>query len=262
MDSGFTMAVNKFSDMTTAEFKQRLGYKPSTTSLEAEDYTILDETTAPASVDWRTKKAVTPVKDQQQCGSCWAFSATGSIEGAYAIKNNKLVSFSEQQLVDCSTSEGNEGCNGGLMDAAFTYAESHSLETEADYPYTANDGTCHAVAKKGIVKLTGHKDVKPNTPAQLEAAVALGPVSVAIEADTSVFQSYSKGIISSAACGTQLDHGVLVVGYGTEGGKPYWILKNSWGNSWGEKGFFRIAKSTKSDAGICGLQSEPSYPTV
>jgi len=224
-------------------------------------YTVL-KTEAPASVDWRTSGAVTPVKDQGQCGSCWAFSATGSIEGAYAIANKKLVSFSEQQLVDCSTDQGNMGCNGGLMDYAFTYAESAKLETESDYPYTAMDGDCDYQATKGKLELKGFQDVTPNSPAQLEAAVALGPVSVAIEADTSVFQSYTSGIISSAECGTNLDHGVLVVGYGTEGKKAYWILKNSWGAQWGEDGYFRILKTNKSDEGICGLQMQPSYPTL
>jgi C1A family cysteine protease len=148
------------------------------------------------------------------------------------------------------------------MDAAFDYVKTNKLELEADYQYTAQDGTCAYKAAKGKVQLTGHKDVAPNTPAQLEAAVAKGPVSVAIEADTDVFQSYNNGIISSAACGTQLDHGVLVVGYGEQSGKKYWILKNSWGADWGEKGFFRIAKDAKSGPGICGLQSEPSYPTL
>jgi len=161
---GYHMAVNKFTDMTAAEFKKRLGYKAKSAN-EITQYTILDATTAPAAVDWRTEKAVTPVKDQGQCGSCWAFSATGSIEGAYAIKNKSLVSFSEQQLVDCSSAQGNEGCNGGLMDAAFEYASKTSLETEADYPYTASDDNCVASAGKGKLTLKGHKDVTPNTPA-------------------------------------------------------------------------------------------------
>jgi C1A family cysteine protease len=246
--------------MTKDEFKMRLGYKAALKNSKG-DYVKLADAAADA-VDWRTLNAVTGVKDQGQCGSCWAFSATGSIEGAYAIKNKNLVSFSEQQLVDCSTDEGNMGCNGGLMDYAFTYVESAKLETESDYPYTAQDGDCDYSASKGKVELKGFKDVTPNSPSQLQAAVALGPVSVAIEADTSVFQSYSSGIISSTGCGTQLDHGVLVVGYGTDAGKDFWILKNSWGTQWGEKGFFRVARSSKTGPGICGLQMQPSYPTL
>jgi len=148
------------------------------------------------------------------------------------------------------------------MDLAFDYVKTTPLELESDYPYTAEDGTCQYKKGKGKVQITGYKDVTPNSPSQLEAAVTLGPVSVAIEADTDVFQSYDTGIISSPDCGTDLDHGVIVVGYGEEDNKKYWILKNSWGADWGESGFFRIARQTKSDAGICGLQSEPSYPQV
>jgi cathepsin L len=148
------------------------------------------------------------------------------------------------------------------MDSAFEYVETTKLETEADYPYTAEDDACSATAKKGVVQLSGYKDVVADSPSQLQAAVALGPVSVAIEADTDVFQSYSSGIISSQDCGTNLDHGVLVVGYGEEGSKKFWILKNSWGSSWGEDGFFRVARDDKTSPGICGLQSQPSYPIV
>jgi len=148
------------------------------------------------------------------------------------------------------------------MDSAFEYVKKTKLETESDYPYTAEDDSCASTSTKGVVQLAGYKDVVANSPSQLQAAVALGPVSVAIEADTDVFQSYNSGIISSADCGTNLDHGVLVVGYGQEGSKRYWILKNSWGTSWGENGFFRVARDGKTGPGICGLQSQPSYPLV
>jgi C1A family cysteine protease len=257
---GYQMGVNKFTDMTAAEFKKRLGYRPKQNRQRKVE--ILHETASPSSVDWRSKGAVTPVKDQGQCGSCWAFSTTGSVEGINQISTGKLLSLSEQQLVDCSGSFGNEGCDGGLMDDGFQYVEKNALELESDYPYTAEDGSCSYKSGKGKVSVKGYKDVKANSPTQLEAAVAQQPVSVAIEADTDVFQSYTSGIISSSACGTNLDHGVLVVGYGTENGKDYWILKNSWGSDWGEKGFFRILKTTKTGPGICGLQSEPSYPTM
>ena len=246
--------------MSAAEFKMMLGYNPLLNrGNDLPDVAILPETNV-AAVDWRAKGAVTPVKNQGQCGSCWAFSTTGSVEGRHQIATGNLISLSEQQLVDCSTSLGNNGCNGGLMDYGFKYVKSNKLETEADYPYHAVDQKCAVNASKGVVSVSGYKDVQSKSASQLLAAVAQGPVSVAIEADTSVFQSYSTGIISSTGCGTSLDHGVLVVGYGTEGGKDFWILKNSWGNSWGEKGFFRIARSSAAGPGICGLQLQASYP--
>jgi len=214
------------------------------------------------AVDWRDQGAVTPVKNQGQCGSCWSFSATGSMEGRYQIKTGNLVSLSEQQLVDCSTSQGNMGCNGGLMDYAFQYAESNPLETEAEYPYTAKDGKCHVSG--GEVAVRSFKDVTPKSASALKAAAAEGPVSIAIDAGGIAFQLYHGGIMKGGGltgCGTSLDHGVLLVGYGSENGKDYWIVKNSWGASWGEKGYLRMARDDSStDAGTCGLQLQPSYP--
>jgi C1A family cysteine protease len=220
----------------------------------------------PESVDWRAEGAVTPVKNQGSCGSCWSFSATGSIEGINKIKTGTLISLSEQQLVDCSfLTYGNMGCNGGLMDNAFKYNEAYPLETESTYPYTASRGTCQYSATKAEVKTASYHDVTANSPTDLQAAVAQQPVSVAIEADKLVFQSYKSGIIDSTTCGTSLDHGVLVVGYGHDDTlkQDYWLLKNSWGVTWGEQGFFRILRDmTVEGPGICGLQSQPSYPTM
>jgi len=236
------------------------GYKRSLKPTTAErELKVFSEVGVAASVDWRTS-AVTGVKDQGSCGSCWAFSATGAMEGINKIKTGSLISLSEQQLVDCSKSYGNLGCNGGQMDAAFNYAKANKMELESDYAYKGVGGTCGYVASKGKVQLSGLYDVTTNSGSQLQAAVAQQPVSVAIEADKAVFQSYKSGIITSTACGTSLDHGVLVVGYGTESGTDYWILKNSWGTTWGEKGFFRVLRSAGSGPGICGLQEDPSYP--
>jgi C1A family cysteine protease len=258
---GFVMGLNQFADLTETEYKKLLGYKSALKS--STNYHSIESNGAnPASVDWRGK-AVTPVKNQGQCGSCWAFSTTGSVEGLYALTQGTLKSFSEQQLVDCAKSgpDGNQGCNGGEMDLAFTYLETNKLETEADYPYQGTDDSCAYDASKGVFSVKGFVDVPQNSTQQLENAVAKGPVSVAIEADSFVFQLYFGGIIKSESCGTDLDHGVLVVGYGTEAGQDYWILKNSWGSSWGENGFFRIAKGGDGP-GICGLQLSASYPTA
>jgi len=205
---------------------------------------------------------VTPVKNQGQCGSCWSFSTTGSTEGVNAINGKGLISLSEQQLVDCSGAYGNQGCNGGLMDNAFQYIIANGgICTEAAYPYTAQDGTCKNTCKKTVM-IAGFKDVTHNSDVALATAVAQQPVSVAIEADQSSFQFYSGGVLT-AACGTALDHGVLAVGYGTDTGVEYWKVKNSWGASWGEAGYIRLARGDQYNggAGQCGIYSDPSYPT-
>ena len=251
-----TVGINQFTDRTDAEMKKMNGYKHVET---AKNYTVFDDSNLEATVDWRTKGAVTPVKNQGQCGSCWAFSTTGAVEGADFITTGTLTSLSEQQLVDCSGSFGNMGCNGGLMDNAFKYIMKSSLETESDYPYTARDGTCKYVATKGVGKVTGYSDVTPNSPSQLQAAVAKGPTSVAIEADQMVFQGYTGGFITKG-CGTNLDHGVLAVGYGTDAtAGDYFIVKNSWGASWGSQGYVNIAANTK-NGNVCGILSAASIP--
>merc|ERR1711865_205262 len=257
---GYTVGVNQFADMTSSEFKRTMtGYnalhKPKF------EETVLDATAAPAAVDWTTKNAVTPVKNQGSCGSCWAFSTTGSVEGVNAIATGKLESFSEQQLVDCAGSFGNQGCNGGLMDDGFKYIEKNGDSLEADYGYTGKGGTCQTSKVKSAVTISGFTDVPSKNEAQLMAAVAINPVSVAIEADQSGFQFYKSGVFSGT-CGTSLDHGVLVVGYGVDGGKNYWKVKNSWGATWGADGFIQLAKDISSKSGTCGVAMQPSYPKV
>lgn len=218
----------------------------------------------PDSIDWRDYDMVTPIKNQGQCGSCWSFSATGAIEGIYA-KTNKLTNFSEQQLIDCSVLYGNLGCNGGLMDNAFEYATDHYMCSEENIPYEAKFDLIinKCFNCNSIVELKGCVDVPTNNQTALKIAVSRQPVSVAIEADTDLFDDYEGGIISSSSCGTNLDHGVLIIGYGSENGEDYWLLKNSWGTSWGEKGFFRIKRDDNEESpGICGIASTASYPVL
>ena len=258
----FSMSVNRFADLTPEEFKEtKVGQLFQPLGRTSCGKYVFSGDIVSSSIDWRQKGAVTPVKDQGQCGSCWSFSATGAMEGAWAIATGKLVSLSEQQLVDCSKRYGNLGCNGGLMDSAFQYAIDNGMCGESAYPYTASGGTCESC--QPLVKITGCSDVEPNNQLSLKESVFGGPVSIAIEADTRVFQFYSGGIITSDSCGTNLDHGVLIVGYGEENGQKYWLVKNSWGSSWGEAGYVRIARTeSTNDVGICGVAAQPSFPVV
>jgi cathepsin F len=275
--------ITKFSDMSKEEFARfRLngGRKDPAQALAiaclAQGVLAphMDESAAPASWDWRTKKVVTPVKDQGQCGSCWAFSTTGSIESAYAIKGHPLTQFSEQEIVDCSQAccmvetynVCNQGCDGGWPWSAFFDIMSwKGLEKESVYPYTGQDGTCQRSASKTMAPIKNYTCVtKPDgsgaDETQMAAFVAAnGPVSVALNAD--LLMDYTSGIITDPddTCdGTSLDHAVLVVGYGTESGTPFWIVKNSWNSDWGEQGYFRMQKG----ASVCGINNAVSFPLV
>jgi len=259
----FTMGINQFTDLTPEEFKAQWvgGLKATVGSYGCGTFSN-SASGAPASIDWRTKGAVTTVKDQGQCGSCWTFSSTGAMEGAWAISKGQLIDLAEQELVDCAGLKyGSMGCNGGQMEGAFKFIIENGQCAASSYPYTAKDGTCHSCS--AVAHATSCSDVKPNDQLSLKAAVAKQPVAVAIEADTKYFQSYSGGVLTSASCGTSLDHGVLAVGYGEENGQKYWLVKNSWGTSWGEQGYVKIGRSeSTNDAGICGIAMDPSFPTV
>jgi len=254
----YTLGMNQFGDLTANEFKtQVVGGCFAGASAQSES-AITVHTADPADVDWTTKGKVQKVKNQGQCGSCWAFSAIGALESADAIKGGDLKDLSEQQLVDCAGAQGNQGCNGGLMNQAFDYLiQFGGSEGQKDYPYTARDGSCKADKGKVAAKIASHKELPPNENA-LGDAIQTGPVSVAIEADQSIFQFYKSGILDGN-CGKNLDHGVLAVGYKSDANKGYWIVKNSWGASWGNQGFVWI-RAFKNMCGINGngWNSQPS----
>jgi C1A family cysteine protease len=265
------LGLNQFADISQEEFSSRYlgGYKQRSQMLRGEvkayeSYNPL--VSLPAAVDWVAEGAVTGVKNQGQCGSCWSFSTTGAVEGAWFLAGNPLTSLSEQQLVDCSTAQGNQGCNGGLMDQAFEYIiQNGGICSETAYPYTATQGTCASANCTSVAHISSYIDVQPNNETALMIAVAKQPVSVAVEADGLDWQFYMGGIVTDA-CGTNLDHGVLVVGYGTqETTQPqdYWKVKNSWGPSWGEQGYIRLGRGSKfAPHGECGILMDPSYPVV
>jgi len=307
----YSLGHNQFSGMDSDEFSQYLGYsnqegvlgrkfnmdnfkkkldktkclydcvkhhKEMTTLKTVEcvtgclDSDELSAVSVPDSVDWVTAGAVTPVKNQGQCGSCWSFSTTGALEGAFFIKTGTLDSFSEQQLVDCDTRKNggkDMGCNGGLMDNAFSWIEKNGgLCTESAYPYNSGttktggscDTTCVVVEGSEVKDFV---DVKSSSDEAMMTALSQQPVSIAIQADQKSFQLYKSGVFTDA-CGTGLDHGVLAVGYGTMSGKDYYRVKNSWGETWGDAGYIYMGRGAEfnNGSGQCGMLMQASYPEL
>jgi len=259
-NNGVTLAMNHFGDLTNQEFRGIYNGFKMPAKIEGP---IFNEVVAapPAHFDWNDHGAVTPIKNQQQCGSCWSFSTTGSTEGCHAIKTGKLVSLSEQNLIDCSTSYGDQGCDGGLMTDAMTYIiANHGIDTEASYPYQAADGTCNFKTANIGATLASFTNVPSGDEKSLLCAAVKGPVSVAIDASQNSFQFYSSGVYSDPNCSSQnLDHGVLVVGWGHDdsSNQDYWIVKNSWGTTWGLNGFIWMARN---DNNMCGIATMATLP--
>jgi len=257
--TSYTLALNLFADLTTAEFSEMYlgakGAQPNPTNITY-NYTLEG---APASVDWRQKGAVTPVKNQGQCGSCWAFSTTGALEGIYQINTGNLQSFSEQQIVDCSDSYGNYGCDGGYPYQAMEYTKANGIETEANYPYAGVDQTCAYNSADSVWENSGYTSLPSGNNDALVAANVLSPVSICLDAEN--IMMYSSGVYDGP-CGTTIDHCVLLVGYGsTTNGTDYWTIKNSWGTSWGMDGYFELIRVSGQKVAICGMNTMSTVPT-
>ncbi|KAL3744662.1 hypothetical protein ACJRO7_013863 [Eucalyptus globulus] len=264
----YTLAVNRYADWSWEEFKtHRLGASQdcSATTKGSHQLTdaVLPDDVLPETKDWRKDGIVSPVKDQGQvCGACWSFSATGALEAAYHQAYGKGISLSEQQLLDCATAFNNHGCNGGLPSQAFEYIKYNGgLETEEAYPYTAQNGTCKFSARRVAVRVVDSVNISMGAEHELKHAVGMvRPVSVAFQA-TDLFRHYKSGVFTSDACGStsmDVNHAVLAVGYGVENGVPYWLIKNSWGESWGNKGYFKMGMGKN----MCGIATCASYPIV
>lgn len=255
-ESSHSVGITKFFDMTPQEFRRTYRNLKMTAlnqiKSQATLLTLTEDANLPESHDWREHGAVGPVKDQGQCGSCWAFSAVGNLEGAYFLKHKKLEQFAEQQLVDCDHN-GDEGCNGGLMEQAFEYLkQAGGIELAKDYKYTARGGTCKFDKNKVVAKVVSWQMVNENEETIKQFLYEHGPLAVALNAEP--LQFYDGGIIdlSKEECDPEaLDHGVTLVGYGVENNQAYWIVRNSWGAGWGEKGYFRMARGK----GTCGINT-------
>ena len=288
----YTVGHNAFSGMNSDEFYEFMGFKANTDLLAkgsgflrgydttVQQERIMDLENLPINIDWRTKGVVSDIRTQSQCGSCYAFSAVSTLESAIAIKTGKLYDLSEQEIVSCSVKYGNLKCNGGYYNSVWNFVkDNNGICSESDYPYTSGNGDGGSCIKECTpvsgTKVQSYVDVTSNSDTAMMTALTVGPISIAIEADQKSFQLYNSGIYSDyEGCNANsktngidtqpnIDHAVVLVGYGSENGQDYYILRNSWDTSWGENGYMRIIRGSKyGPYGVCGVLYDPMYPVV
>ncbi|BBM96952.1 hypothetical protein MPTK1_1g01840 [Marchantia polymorpha subsp. ruderalis] len=263
--SSYKLGLTTFADLTPDEFRSiylKNKFRQNVRTSQAPTFTYGHVDSLPTEVDWRKEGAVTGVKSQGQCGSCWAFSTIGAVESLNQIKTGNLISLSEQELVDCDVTLNTYGCAGGFMDYGFEYiVQNGGVDTDMDYPYIAAEDFCNSHKETRVAaSINAYEQVTINSEKDLQKAVAHQPVSVSIHASSEDFLLYESGIYNTT-CGTELDHGVLVVGYGTDQGQEYWLVKNSWGESWGESGYIRLQRNVQAPEGMCGIAMAALYPT-
>lgn len=266
----YKLGINEFADLTSEEFLRYYttnhglnNYKFSSTKSQQLSPTTISSfnenmSDVPSDMDWRKSGIVTSIKNQGQCGCCWAFSAVAALEGANKLSTGKLISLSEQQLLDCSTE--NDGCNGGLITTAYDFIVNNGgIASESDYPYEENQDSCKS--QDTVVKMNRYENVPASSEPTLLTAVARQPVAVGIAVNED-FHLYQNGVYDGS-CGNELNHAVTIIGYGTnDNGTKYWLIKNSWGASWGENGYMKIARDIGIDDGLCGIATMASYPVV
>ncbi|XP_067655581.1 cathepsin L-like [Haliotis asinina] len=257
----YRLGINEYADLTTEEFVKQMNGLRMTNTTGGSTFQPTSVVEIPAEVDWRAKGYVTEVKNQLRCGSCWAFSATGSLEGQHFRKTGRLVSLSEQNLVDCSWDQGNNGCDGGVVQRAYRYIMvNQGIDTEASYPYEAREGLCRFTTANIGATDVGYMNIDKDSEADLQYAVAMvGPVSVAIDASRRTFHLYKSGVYDDPFCSTTINHAVLAVGYGTSDGLEYWLAKNSWGDSWGDNGYVKMSRNKDNQ---CGIATQACFPLV
>ncbi|XP_060074759.1 procathepsin L-like [Ylistrum balloti] len=259
----FTLGINEYSDMSHEEINSRMhGYRESSFQMMNSKHEVkadMNEKDLPKEVNWKAKGWVTPVGNQFQCGSCWAFTANGAVEGQHYNVTGQLVPLSSQNLMDCSDAEGNHACEGGTMIQSYKYIiKNKGVDTQTAYPYTGKNGKCHFKRTSVGATLTGYGTIKKGSELALQKAVAtIGPIAVAVDGEKASFGMYKSGIYNEPTCSQNVDHSLLVVGYGTLNGTDYWLMKNSWGTSWGMDGYIMMSRNKGNQCGVANMGSYP-----